>query len=158
MMLDWPTFVLQRRVNHPLDRIERILCAPGHLRSGDRLPLGADALALRVERPFSVAFPPFGVDGTSWTAPATVEGRRDHALVKLEIEVNRWDTASTELVVRPRARHPHHWSGRRLRRYFHLAHLTADHLTGFLGAQAVALPPDPAGQTRIETVGSSRRA
>jgi len=81
MLLNWPTFVLQRRINVPL------------------------------------------------------------ASVELEIEINAWDPSSTEVVVRPRARHPYRWGGRRLRRYFEVAHLTADALAQFFGLSAG--PPAP---------------
>ena len=136
MMLNWPTFVLQRRINLPLDRIERVLCAPHLVRGGTELDLDADGMHARIESPFGVMFPPFGVERASWCAPATVRTARGRAIMALEIEINPWDARSTEVVVRPHARHPYRWSGRRLRAYFRVAHLTADALTCLLREHA----------------------
>lgn len=150
MILNWPTFVLQRRINVPLAVVERVLCDPHLLRGGTLLDLHAEGLLVRLDRPFGVTFPPFGLDGASWTAPATVRTARGRTVVELEIEINVWDPASTEVAVRPRARRPHRWGGRRLRQYFRVAHLTADNLTHFLGAHSTAAPAAPrlTGTTR----------
>jgi hypothetical protein len=136
MILNWPTFVLQRRINVPLSSVERVLCSPGLLGAGTDLGLGPDALHVRLDGPFGMTFPPFGLDGASWRAAATVRSGRGRRLVELEIEINAWDRSSTEVVVRPRARHPYRWGGRRLRQYFRLSHLTADTLTHFLSVHA----------------------
>ncbi len=64
-----PMFVLQRRINQPLEAVERVLCDPEATRSTSTLPLG-DGLELALERSFGVTFPPFGVDNASWSAPA----------------------------------------------------------------------------------------
>jgi hypothetical protein len=141
MILNWPTFVLQRRVNVPLASVERVLCDPYLIRGGADFDLPADGLYVQLDRPFGVTFPPFGLDGASWTALATVRSHRGRAVVQLEIEINPWDANSTEVVVRPRARRPHRWGGRRLRQYFRVAHLTADALTQFLSGAAQAPPP-----------------
>jgi hypothetical protein len=136
MMLNWPTFVLQRRINLPLDEIERVLCAPRLIRGGSELTLGADGTRIRLESPFGVMFPPFGFERASWCGPATVRSSRGRRIVQLEIEINAWDAHSTEVVVRPRARRPYRWSGRRLRTYFRVAHLSADALTHYFREQA----------------------
>ena len=145
MLLNWPTFVLQRRVNVPLERIERVLCAPQLFRDGCQLDIGTDGLRLHLESAFDVMFPPFGIEHVSWYAPATVRTRRGRRLVQLDIEINAWDMSSTEVLVRPHARHPYRWSGRRLRAYFRVAHMTADALTHFLreGATAPDTTPVP---------------
>jgi hypothetical protein len=150
MMLNWPTFVLQRRINLPLEAIERVLCAPHLVRGGAEIDLGTDGMRMRLESPFGVMFPPFGFDRASWCAPATVRTPRGHRIVQLEIEINAWDAGSTEVVVRPRARHPYRWSGRRLRTYFRVAHLTADALTHFLyqHASPTVTAPTSAGLAR----------
>ena len=138
-MLNWPTFVLQRRINLPLDAVERVLCSPHLIRGGAEFDLDSEAMCVRLESPFGVMFPPFGYDGASWCAPATVRTRRGRSPIRLEIEINAWDASSTEIVVRPRARRPYQWSGRRMREYFRVAHLTADLLTRFLSVNATAL-------------------
>jgi hypothetical protein len=138
-MLNWPTFVLQRRINVPLDAVERVLCSPHLIRGGTEFDLDADDMSVRLESPFGVMFPPFGYDGASWCAPAIVRTRHAWNRIHLEIEINAWDASSTEIVVRPRARRPYQWTGRRMREYFRVAHLTADLLTQFLSANAAAL-------------------
>ena len=126
MMLNWPTFVLQRRINRPLDRVERVLCDPMLLRAGVELDLGLDGSSVALDKSFGVTFPPFGVDGASWWAPASVRNRHGRVVLRFEVEINAWDANSTELLVRPRAGHPNRWSGRRMNRYFVLGHATAD--------------------------------
>ena len=134
MQFNQPMFVLQRRVNEPLGAVERVLCDPA-LRGGSTHALGG-GVWLQLERSFGVAFPPFGVDFAPWSAPARVYGGRGRRAVKFDIEVNAWDNTSTELLVRPRARSPYRWSGRRMRRYFDAGHATADGLTQLLRARA----------------------
>jgi hypothetical protein len=65
-----------------------------------------------------------------------VSTRRGRTVERFDIEINAWDAQSTELLVRPRARRPHRWGGRRMRRYFDVAHATADALTCRIGARA----------------------
>ena len=137
MQFNQPMFVLQRRVNEPLGAIERVLCDATLLGAGATHAL-PDGARLELERPFGVAFPPFGVDFASWSAPASVYTGRGRRAVKFDIEINAWDATSTEVLVRPRARHPSRWGGRRMRRYFDVAHATADAFTGRIGARAAA--------------------
>jgi hypothetical protein len=137
MQFNQPMFVLQRRINQPLEAVERVLCDPALLRARSTLALGA-GLELEVERPFGVTFPPFGVDHASWSAPARVLTPRGRTVERFDVEINAWDERSTELLVRPRARHPYRWSGRRMRRYFGVAHATADVLGCRIGAGAGA--------------------
>ena len=140
MILDWPTFVLQRRINQPLAAVEQVLCDPHLLSAGRVLDLGIDGSYVRLDRPFGVTFPPFGLDGASWCAPASVHTRRGRSVVRFELEINAWDDGSTELLVRPRARRPYRWSGSRLRQYFSVAHATADAFTLLLDAHAQDAP------------------
>ena len=135
-MLNWPNFVLQRRINEPLGAVEQVLCDPTALRAGTTFDLFTDGAHARLEAPFGVTFPPFGLDGASWVAPARVLTRRGRTMMKFELEINAWDSNSTELLLRPSARHPYRWNGRRLRRYFRVAHATADSLTQLLATRA----------------------
>ena len=131
MQINQPMFVLQRRITTPLGAVERVLCDATVLGAGATLGLG-DGARLELERPFGVAFPPFGVDFASWSAPARVYTSRAARPVKFELEINAWDGSTTELLVRPRARAPYRWTGRHMRRYFAVAHATADGLTCLL--------------------------
>ena len=128
MLWGWSAFVLERRINRPLVAVERVVCDPSICRAGSSWPLGSGGSTLRLDRSFGVAFPPFGVERTSWVAPATV-ARGGRALIALELEINVWAAEAIELVVRPRARHPQRWGGRKLRRYFDMAHASADLFT-----------------------------
>ena len=141
MQFNQPMFVLQRRINQPLEAVERVLCDPAATRASSTLALG-DGLDLALERSFGVTFAPFGVDHASWCAPARVSTARGRTVERFEVEINAWDAWSTELLVRPRARHPYRWSGRRMRRYFDVAHATADALACRIGARAGA-PSQP---------------
>ncbi len=132
------TFVLQRRVNQPFGAVGRIVCDPWLLSKGTRIDLSADAV-LRLEEPFGVTFPAFGLEGVSWVAPASICTPRDHRLERIEIELNAWDAHATELVVRPRSRAPYHWRARHLCRYFRLAHEAADALTRVLATDSPRL-------------------
>jgi hypothetical protein len=141
MQLNQPMFVLQRRITAPLGAVEHVLCDASLFGAGAMHELGNGAL-LEIERPFGVVFPPFGVEFTSWSAPARVRTRRAARAIKFELEINPWDGATTELLVRPRARSPYRWSGRRMRRYFGVAHATADGVTCLLRSHAAS--PEPA--------------
>jgi len=154
MMLNWPTFVLQRRVNVPLTSVERLLCSPHLFRGGAEFNLHADGMYVRLDRPFGVTFPPFGVDGASWSALATVRSTRGRPLATLEIEINAWDPKSTEVVVRPQARHPYRWGGRRLRQYFRVAHLSADVVTRVINTHSSPAHP----RTPVGVVDANRQA
>lgn len=130
-MLNWSTFVLQRRVNQPFGAVGRVVCDPWLLPGGTQIALADDAV-LQLDEPFGVAFPVFGVEGASWATRASFRSPRGHVLERVEIELNIWDEHATELLLRPCAHSPHHWHARRLRRYFRLAHLAADALTAVL--------------------------
>jgi hypothetical protein len=150
-MLNWSTFVLQRRVNQPFGAVGRVVCDPWLLAGGTQIALTGDAV-LRLDVPFGVAFPVFGVDGASWSTRASIRSRRGHVLERIELDLNVWDEHATELLLRPCAHSPHHWRGRRMRRYFRLAHLAADALTGVLSTstprvEAPDRPPVHAGTT-----------
>jgi hypothetical protein len=158
MMLDWPTFVLQRRINRPLGAVEEVLCDPHLLRAGTTLDLDADGMYVQLDGPFGVTFPPFGLDGASWWAPASVHTRRGRTMFRFELEVNAWDPDSTELLVRPRARHPYRWGGHRLCEYFRVAHRAADELGQLLNSPSVTLRPCSDSSTSTDARPSSTKA
>jgi hypothetical protein len=139
-MITWSTFVLQRRVNQPFGAVGRVVCDPWLLARGTRIRLGTDAF-LRLDEPFGVTFPVFGLEGASWSAPASICTRRGRRRERIEVELHVWDEQATELVVRPRARSPHTWRARHVRRYFRLAHEAADALTRVLATDMPRLGP-----------------
>jgi hypothetical protein len=158
MLLDWPTFVLQRRINRPLGEVEAVLCDPHLSRAGAVLDLETNGMYLQLDGPFGVMFPPFGLDGASWWAPASVRTRRGRTTFRFDLEINAWDAASTELLVRPQARRPYRWGGHRLCEYFRVAHCAADQLTGLLASPSVTLPPCSDSSTSTDAPRSSRAA
>lgn len=131
-----PTLVLQRRIDRPLGAVEQVICNPRLARAGSQFALDDLELIVKLERAFGVIVPLFALQGASWSAPAVIFRRRGHRLEAFDLELNRWDADSTELLVRPQASRLDHWSERRLRRYFVLAHATADRITRFLAAEA----------------------
>jgi hypothetical protein len=64
--------------------------------------------------------------------------RRGHLVARVEIEVGEWSEDATRLQVRPRARRLERWTGRRIKRYFALAHEAADLTARTLNELAVA--------------------
>ena len=127
-MLDWQTFVLQRRINRPSQEVLHAISNPAVFGSGAVLSSDANG-ALRLAGPFwHVAR--FG--RSAWRANAHLLRKDGRRLAAVEIEIGPWSEVDSELLIRPRARHPERWSGRRLRRYFAQAHRSADDLTHLL--------------------------
>jgi len=124
MSLDWPTFVLQRRINQPLADVQRTLCNPESVGDGSELELGSHG-RLIVDRRFSRA--PFP-STESFVAQGTLHTSRGQRVARVEVEVGAWSDDASVLVLRPVARNPQRWSGRRATRYFELAHEGADAL------------------------------
>lgn len=122
MSLDWPTFVLQRRINQPLPDVQRALCDPDGVGTGTELDLGSHG-SLVVDRRFSRA--PFP-STESFVAQGTLQTNRGQRVARVEVEVGAWSNDATVLMLRPVARNPQRWSGRRATRYFELAHEGAD--------------------------------
>jgi hypothetical protein len=127
-MLDWQTFVLQRRINRPSQEVLHAISNPAVFGSGAVLSSDADG-ALRLEEPFRRV-------GRSavpvWRANARLTHKHGRRLAAVEIEISPWSAIDTELLIRPRARNPQGWSSRRLRQYFAHAHRSADDLTHLL--------------------------
>lgn len=122
MSLDWPTFVLQRRINQPLADVQRTLCDPASVGTGGELELGSHG-RLIVDQRFSRA--PFPSE-ESFVAKGTLHTSRGQRVARVEVEVGAWSNDATVLMLRPVARNPQRWSGRRATRYFELAHEGAD--------------------------------
>lgn len=122
MPLDWPTFVLQRRINQPLSRVQRTLCDPAGVGAGDELDLASQG-RLVVDQRFARA--PFPAEG-SLVAHATLQTNGGQRVARVELEVGAWSEDATALLLRPVARHPERWTGRRANRYFELAHQGVD--------------------------------
>jgi hypothetical protein len=122
MSLDWPTFALQRRINQPLSDVQRTLCDPATVGRGAELDLGSHGRLIVDERFARAPFPA----GESFVAQGTLETARGQRVARVEVEVGAWSHDATVLVLRPTARNPHRWTGRRAARYFDLAHQGAD--------------------------------
>jgi hypothetical protein len=124
MSLDWPTFVLQRRINQPLAEVQRALCDPASVEVGAELELGSEG-SLVVDQRFSRA--PFPSE-ESFVAHGTLQTRRGQRVARVEVEMGAWSDDATVLVLRPVSRNPQRWGGRRVNRYFELAHQGVDAL------------------------------
>ena len=98
-MLNWSTFVLQRRVNQRFGAVGRVVCDPWLLPGGTQIALADDAV-LRLEEPFGVAFPVFGLVGASWATRASIRSPRGRVLERVEVELSIWDDHATELLLR----------------------------------------------------------
>lgn len=162
MFFDPPTFVVQRRINHPLADVQRGLADRAALVPDGMLDLGADGFLhivepLRPMTPYSSRQPL-----PTWCAPARLLTSSRRLVAPVELEVSMWSHEATSLTLRPAARHPERWSPRRLRRYFGLAHVGADVAARLVARRTmtaadarrrdrVSLPEHPA-----EPVGSSR--
>ena len=127
-VLDWQTFVLQRRINRPSREVLHAISNPAVFGSGAVLSSDADG-ALRLEEPFRRVA---RLAAPVWRANARLDRKHRRRLAAIEIEISPWSAADTELLIRPRARNPQGWSRRRLRRYFAHAHRSADDLTHLL--------------------------
>jgi len=128
MNLDWQTFVLQRRINRPPANVIRTITNPAVFGSGSVLSCDNDG-ELRLDDPFrridTYAHP-------VWRAEGRMFGAHGRRIAAVELEVSAWSEVDTQLLLRPRARNPHRWSGPRMRRYFAHAHRRVDDLTHLL--------------------------
>ena len=124
MSLDWPMFVLQRRINQPLAEVQRALCDRASLEAGAELALGSQGRFV-VDQRFSRA--PFPLEH-SFVAQGTLHSQGGQRVARVEVEMGAWSSDATVLVLRPVSRHPQRWSGRRASRYFELAHQGVDAL------------------------------
>ena len=137
MLLSWPCFVVSRRINRPLEAVQTAIAEPTSFRRGDSYGVGSEG-ALTIDRPFHLVA---SYPGPTWRAEGRLFARGSRAVARVELEVAAWSPEATELTVRPIARHPERWGRRRLRRYFGLAHDSADRGLQLLSGQAPILSP-----------------
>jgi hypothetical protein len=125
------TFVLSRRVGRAPVPAERTLID---------LPRD-DYAGLRLVGPFErrTIVGPWGTGPPERQAPAELRtGRR--TVERVEVEMGPWARNAVELRVRPLARRPERWTGRRQLRYFDRAHEAIDALARTLEEQTPATP------------------
>jgi hypothetical protein len=134
MLLTWPTFVVERRVNQPPQVVQAALRRTDALTVESRIPLGGDG-ELCFETPWR---PALSWHSLSWRANGRLVNGRGRVVARVEIEVGAWAEDATRLQVRPRARRLERWTGRRIQRYFALAHEAADRTARALNELAVA--------------------
>ena len=133
MLLNWPTFVIERRVNQPPQAVQAGL---RERRSRSTPTSGSGPVgALHLETPWR---PALCWHSLSWRANGRLVNGRGRLVARVEIEVGEWSEDSTRLQVRPRARRLERWTGRRIQRYFALAHDAADQTARRLNDIAVA--------------------
>jgi hypothetical protein len=126
MLLNWPTFVVERRINQPPRAVQAAMRRSDALAVDSCIELGnagESAGELRLDTPWR---PALCWHSMSWRANGRLVNGRGHLVARVEIEVGEWSDDATRLQVRPRARRFEHWTGRRMQRYFPLAHDAAD--------------------------------
>jgi hypothetical protein len=133
MLLNWPTFVVERRVNQPPGAVQAGLRRSDALTVDTRIGLEHDG-TLCVETPW---VPALSWRSLSWRANGKLVNGRGHLVARVEIEVGEWSDNATRLQVRPRARRFERWTGRHIKRYFLLAHDAADQTARALNQIAV---------------------
>ena len=135
MHLSGPAFVLERRINVPLHRLNAALNRDPR---STAMPWPDRPRALRLDEPFRAVrdswYP-------RWRATAALLDEHGRAATTVELEVGAWSADASRLQLRPTSRHPERWSRRRLRRYFALAHLAADQTASALGELTRTAPP-----------------
>jgi hypothetical protein len=137
MLLDPPTFVVERRINRPLAEVQRGLADRKALVPNRLLDLDPDgfmyvAESLRPMTPYSSRQPL-----PTWLGSARLLTSRHRLVARVELEVSIWSHDATSLILRPVARNPARWGSRRLRHYFALAHLGADAAARLLDRRAM---------------------
>ncbi|MGO9873892.1 MAG: hypothetical protein ACLPVY_08835 [Acidimicrobiia bacterium] len=128
IVLDSPTFIVQRRINAPSDRVLRTISNPEVFGAGCVLAADREG-SFRLDEAFRrIDLAP----RTTWCANARLLSPAGHTIAVTEVELGPWSVDETELVICPCARNPQRWSGRRMRRYFHHAHRRADDIARLL--------------------------
>jgi hypothetical protein len=123
MMLERQTFVLQRRVLAPhLDALR--VATDRRFGAGGLIAADTEG-ALRIDEPFRLTDV---VPHWRWRATGTLLDQRGRRVARVELEIGPWSADDVELTLRPCARHPERWNGRRCRAYFRHAHRCIDEL------------------------------
>ena len=160
MQLEAPTFVLERRVAHPMAEIQRGLADRTVLAPAGMIDLESDGFLcinepLRPVRPYSSRQPL-----PTWCARGHLLTSRRRVVAAVEIEVSPWSDDATSVTMRPVATRPERWRAFRLRHYFALAHHAADATARVLAERAVVADaayrnhPASAGSTPDATLSS----
>lgn len=125
------TFVLSRRVGRPQPAAESALPIVVAYHHGGLRFVG------QFERRALVG--PWGSGPPERQAHAELRTGR-HSVERVEVELGPWARHAVELRLRPVARRPERWSGRRQTRYFDRAHEAIDELARALEAATPAPP------------------
>ena len=123
MYLAPPAFVLERRINQPLALVNRAVSTGGPFDSSAPVALGWDG-ALSFDTPLRRTL---GSYDLAWRADGRLLTRHGRLVARVALTVDGWSSDATRVQLRPVALRPERWSGRRLERYFRIAHLAADH-------------------------------
>ena len=84
----------------------------------------------------------------AWSATGRLHGvGRTERAERIDVVLSAWSGATVELRIRPQSAHPYRWGRRRLRRYFDLGHLAADHWWRVLSTETAGRDRTPSGAT-----------
>jgi hypothetical protein len=116
-----------RRIDRSWSALERLLTV-----------VPPDAEQLQIDQPFTTAC------GTPLLLRTTGRlygrGARILRYTRVHVEVMAWSRERTEVRLRPRSRRLPRWGARRQRRYFEIAHRTADELAEALDDAVARMP------------------
>jgi RimJ/RimL family protein N-acetyltransferase len=130
------SYVLERRVNRPSHVVARTLRDRSKIAPPSGFALG-DEGTLVVEEPLRPSTQPFLRGHESWRTTAQLLSDRGRVVARVDIEVAMWTPGSMLVQLRPVASNTHRWGARRARRYFSLAHASADRLERLLNEESV---------------------
>src|SRR5438445_13059423 len=104
-MLDWQTFVQQRRINRPSQEVLHAISNPAVFGSGAVLSSDADG-ALRLEEPFRRVA---RFASPVWRGNARLDRKHRRRGCRVENEVSPLAVGGTGLLNPSRSRHPRRW-------------------------------------------------
>jgi RimJ/RimL family protein N-acetyltransferase len=135
-----PSFVLERRVNHPAAVVARTLRDRSTIAPADGFALDGGG-TLVVDDPLRPSTHPLVPGHESWRAPASLLDEHGRLVARVDIEVAPWAPGSMIVQLVPIDARTHRWSARRARRYFALAHAGADRLERVLNEEGARCAP-----------------